>query len=408
MGVHPLGAAGEWGRIRPGERGASGAPGESSRLGLLTLRLVAGAIALCLAACASRPDARVLDPVSAVGGAKQVTVYVATTREPAPGGGAAFTDGRSRKLHYARYVISIPPTHKPGAIEWPKSKPDAAKEFVTVSATPLTETEFLAQTRAAAARSRGPRAGIGVFVHGYNYTFQESLFRLAQMDADADVGGAAVLFAWPSRGSLASYVADKESVTYSRDGLAYVIEALATQPGAENVTLLGHSMGGWLTVEAIRQLRLEGRDRAVARLGDVILAAPDIDIDVFRQQLLVVGRLSPPITLLVSKDDRALSASRFLAGDRDRVGALDIQDPQVQEVARSENLRVVDISQLQSENGTNHDRYAALATIYPQLQSQLEAGSGNAAQQAGIFVLDAAAATLQTPFRAAGAILGQR
>ena len=369
---------------------------------------MAAALGLCLAACASRPDAHVLDPVAATGGARQVTVYVATTREPATGSGTIFTDGRSRGLHYARYVISIPPNHRPGSIEWPKSAPDPSRDFVTASAAPLSEAEFIQQTTAAAARSRGPRRGAGVFVHGYNYTFQESLFRLAQMDADADVGGAAVLFAWPSQGSFTSYVADKESVTYSRDGLAHVIEALAAERGTAGVTLFGHSMGGWLTVEAIRQLRLEGRDRTIARLDDVILAAPDIDVDVFRQQLSVVGRLSPPITLLVSKDDKALTASRFLSGDRGRVGALDIEDPQVQEAVRSENLRVVDISQLQSENGTNHDRYAALAAIYPQLQSQLESRPGNAAQQAGVFILDAAAATLQTPFRAAGAILGQR
>ncbi|MFJ5488048.1 alpha/beta hydrolase [Hansschlegelia beijingensis] len=277
-----------------------------------------------------------------------------------------------------------------------------------MSAAPLSEAEFLSQTAAAAARSRGPRRGVGVFVHGYNYTFQESLFRLAQMDADADVGGAAVLFAWPSQGALTGYVADKEAVTYSRDGLAHVIAALAKNARGGGVTVFGHSMGGWLTVEALRQLRLTGQDRVIARLDDIVLAAPDIDVDVFRQQLIVVGRLSPPITLLVSKDDRALSASRLLSGDRDRIGALDVSDPEVQEVVKSENLRVVDISQLTSENRTNHDRFAAFAAIYPQLQSQLETGSGNAAQKAGIFVLDAAAATLQTPFRAAGAILGQR
>jgi Alpha/beta hydrolase of unknown function (DUF900) len=35
-------------------------------------------------------------------------------------------------------------------------------------------------------------------------------------------------------------------------------------------------MGAWLTVEALRQLRLSGKDRVIERLHHVALAAPDI------------------------------------------------------------------------------------------------------------------------------------
>ena len=36
-------------------------------------------------------------------------------------------------------------------------------------------------------------------------------------------------------------------------------------------------MGGMLTMETLLQLRNEGKDRVIARLGRVVLAAPDID-----------------------------------------------------------------------------------------------------------------------------------
>ncbi|MFJ5489210.1 hypothetical protein ACIKTA_17310, partial [Hansschlegelia beijingensis] len=52
-------------------------------------------------------------------------------------------------------------------------------------------------------------------------------------------------------------------------------------------------------------------------------------------------------------------------------------------VVKSENLRVVDISQLTSENRTNHDRFAAFAAIYPQLQSQLAQADVGVAMQTG-------------------------
>lgn len=70
-------------------------------------------------------------------------------------------------------------------------------------------------------------------------------------------------------------------------------------------------MGGWLVMEALRQLRFEGRNDVLSKL-QVVLAAPDIDADVFRKQIEVVGRLNPPLTILVSKDDRALKASSIL------------------------------------------------------------------------------------------------
>ncbi|MGA0530822.1 alpha/beta hydrolase [Hansschlegelia sp. KR7-227] len=370
--------------------------------------LVAAAATLILGGCAGRPSADVLDPVAPVAGLKLRTIYAASTRTPESGRPTAFTDGRSSAVSYARYVISIPPGHRAGSIEWPKAKADPATSFAVIASTPLSEARFVAETTAAAARARGPRRDVALFVHGYNYNFQESLFRLAQMEADADVGGAAVVFAWPSKAALAGYVADKESVTFSRDGLSRVVTLLTEAPGSGGVTLVGHSMGGWLTMEAIRQLRLQRSDDAVRKLNDVVLAAPDIDVDVFRQQLRVIGRLQRPITLLVSKDDKALAASRLLSGDRGRVGALDVDDPAIHEAARAEGVRVVDISQLASENGSDHDRYTALAAIYPKLQSQLAGGSSAGVSRAGVFILDAAASTISSPFRIAGQALRGR
>ena len=108
---------------------------------------------------------------------------------------------------------------------------------------------------------------------------------------------------------------------------------VADDPAVGDITLFGHSMGGWLVAEALRQLRLSGQDGVIARLDNVVLAAPDIDIDVFRRQVQTIGALTPPMTLLVSPDDRVLRLSERLAGSRRRVGTTDASDPRVQVLA---------------------------------------------------------------------------
>ncbi|MGO8019854.1 alpha/beta hydrolase, partial [Rhizobium leguminosarum] len=76
-----------------------------------------------------------------------------------------------------------------------------------------------------------------------------------------------------------------------------------------------------------------------------------------------------PISLLVSKDDRALVASSFIAGERARVGRLDIDDPVIREAALKERLRVIDITSIQASDGLGHERYASLAKFGAQLAS---------------------------------------
>lgn len=149
-----------------------------------------------------------------------------------------------------------------------------------------------------------------VFVHGYNYNFQEALFRLAQLRADSNLPAVPILFAWPSQAALSGYIADKDSATFSRDNLTQLLIDLTKDRKRGEVMVFAHSMGGWLTTEALRQLKLEGRQDVLDKLT-VVLAAPDIDADVFISQLNLIGKMSPPLTVLVSRDDRALEASTF-------------------------------------------------------------------------------------------------
>ena len=358
----------------------------------LSRPLVLFGLAMMLGGCVSRPTEAVLRPVPVTSAQDhQVTVYVVTTRSPTKDG-IGFSSGKSFETRYMAYTISIPPSHKPGQIEYPGRKPDPQTAFTVVKTQSYSRPAFLAEVKA----RRTPDQDIGVFVHGYNYNFQESLFRLAQITADAHKAQLPVLFAWPSAAEVTGYLADKDSAAFSRDQLAQLLEDLSRSNGSE-VSVLGHSMGGWLTMEALRQMRLAGHDGELNRLL-VVLAAPDIDINLFRMQLKDVGRLNKPIILLVSQDDRALAFSAFLADDQ-RVGAVDINDPRVQAAAKEANVQIVDISDLASDDPANHSRFAELAASYPKLKADSRKAGF---LQAGVFVFNSVGQTLVAPLRIAG------
>jgi esterase/lipase superfamily enzyme len=134
----------------------------------------------------------------------------------------------------------------------------------------------------------------------------------------------------------------------------------------------------------------------------VILAAPDIDIDVFRSQLEVIGPLSPPMTLLVSRDDKALDLSRRIADARQRVGTIDVDDPRVQDGALRAKVQIVDISNLSATDPFNHDRYVSLSTIYRRLADTASRDPGGDLTRAGAFVFNTVGRTLSAPLAAAG------
>ena len=352
-------------------------------------------VLLLLAACSSRPGPDVLNATATPvpPGARVVTVYVATPRARDPQTGL-FLARRADQLNFAEFTISLPPGRANGTIQWPQGEADPARTFATLSQRALTRAEFEARI----APTPGNRRA-GAFIHGFNVNFQEGLFRAAQLSADADMQGKTVLFSWPSAGSVTNYVADRDAVTSSRDGLADVMTMLGRERGERETVILAHSMGAWLTAESLRQMRLTGRGAVLDKL-EVILASPDIDTDVFRTQIDVIGRLKTPVTILVSPDDRALLASSILARNRGRLGAIDVTDPRLVAAAQRYNVQVIDISSISSSDSLNHGRFVALAGRLGDSERDGDT------RKVGAFVLKSAGSILSSPFTLAGEVLG--
>lgn len=249
------------------------------------------------------------------------TVIAVTTRAPAPESppGYLFSGERGEGVRYARLTFSMPPGRTPGALPVNAERPDPTQHIALVSASVLNEASFAAALRQPKRVATTPRHAM-VFVHGYNTTFDAAAVRFVQIVADTHFDGVPVMFSWPSRGNVTDYAYDRASADYSRDALEELLRRLAQSPNIDNITVFAHSMGNWLTMEALRQLTLTGDRRTISKIENVILAAPDVDMDVFRHQTSRLGRLIPDLTVYVSRDDYALRISRRLAGDKIRAG----------------------------------------------------------------------------------------
>jgi esterase/lipase superfamily enzyme len=218
--------------------------------------------------------------------------------------------------------------------------------------------------------ARGRRRAL-IFVHGFNTRFDAAVFRFAQLVHDSNAGLVPILFSWPSRGRVLDYVYDRESTNFSRSDFVELMNKVAASPEVDDVVIMAHSMGAWLTVEALRQEALR-RGRIPAKITDVILASPDLDVDVFERQVAEMGPKRPHITIFVSRNDRALGLSRLIAGRVTRVGAVDLTDAAYRDrLERAAGVVVVDLTGLSDGDSLNHSKFATSPAVVQVLGEQL-------------------------------------
>ena len=268
-------------------------------------------------------------------------MFVVSTRKSESGASseAAVENG----ARFSLQVIGVPPGHEPGRVERPTfGSEDPQKHFVVRNRRGLNETAFFSELASHISGRIGSNRDVLLYVHGFNTSYDEARFRLAQIVDDGRFGGVAALYTWPAAGSLLDYGAAKESATIARDALSTLLHRLSEVPDVGRVHILAHSMGAWLAMEALRENAISGSPDLNGKLGDVMLAAPDIDLNVFRQQL---ARLDPShVFILVASNDRALSLSRTLAGDRQRLGALDPNNPSDRAALEELGVKAYDLS----------------------------------------------------------------
>jgi esterase/lipase superfamily enzyme len=343
--------------------------GPSRLVGLTAALVFAAAVAGCAGSLGDMTGAVVsaggLFAGAPKGPSLPIPMFVASTRRD----DAPAADGEDG-AHFALDIVSVPPGHRAGVIETPTfGGPQEGRDFVLTSERALEPDEFGNAIATSISGRIGSNRDILLYVHGFNTSLQDARFRLAQVVADGRFGGVPVLFTWPSQNSLFSYVSDKERATASRDALEKLMWNLSQVPGIGRIHVLAHSMGTWLAMEALRENAIAGHPDLDGKLGDVMLAAPDIDLAVFQQQMARLGEAAH-VSIFVSAADRALSLSSRLAGDRPRVGALDPHDARDRAELEQLGVKVYDLSSF-ADGFVGHDAYADLPQVVRTIGAQL-------------------------------------
>jgi esterase/lipase superfamily enzyme len=314
----------------------------SRRALLRGLGSVTGALALggcaSVAATGERFDASSLTADS--------TLLVATTRKPVNGGRARpwFGSERAPTMTVARAKLVAP---------------DDSRFSLAAAGLASWRLEGIEPASGEIGNLLAPAGGgpdVLIYVHGFKQTFETAALDAAHLSDGIRFRGQTIAFSWPSKTGLFDYAYDRDSAMWSRDAFEGVLHSVATAPGAGRVHIVAHSMGTMLTLESLRQLYARYGDSAADRIGAVVFAAPDIDMDVFSSAITRIGPLARKITVVTATNDRALALSGKIAGGMTRVGAA--------EKATIERLgvRVIDAS----ESGwgiINHDLFLSNADV---------------------------------------------
>lgn len=324
---------------------------------VLRLFVLLGVISIS-SSCARPPELVGIDnaktPVESVVGASKRKIFMVTTREASEVTGAFYSDERAPELGFASVTVSIPPTHVIGQIERPKRlPPDPRTEFAIIDPVIYdTDEVFISRLNRELAKLAPKDRNVLFFVHGYNNTVSDSLLRIAQFSEDTGFRGVPVLFSWASAARASRYVYDLNSALIARPRILETA-AILRRSNAEGVSLFAHSMGAFLTIEAMVQAELSGEYRKNSgRLDNVMLAAPDIDLDLFKTQLALLDRQNRNIFVFISRDDTALNFARRLSGGVVRAGAATDED------LEGLGVTIIDLSKVDDSSSGTHSKFA--------------------------------------------------
>src|SRR5581483_2394034 len=232
----------------------------------------------------------------------------------------------------------------------------------------LTREEFIARVREQIARSSAFKDQAVVFVHGYNTPFDFALFRTAQMAYDLKFDGAAFLYSWPSGGGVISYNYDRESSEQAEPYLREFIELVVKESGAKSVSLIAHSMGNMPLLRVLQALG-PGLPPGVT-LNQIILAAPDVDRNLFENLAANVKAWGRGVTLYCSNNDLAMAAARRVAGGIPRAGDVPADGPIV-----LAGIDTIDVSETSTDYLTlNHSTYAEKSALLNDIGLLLQTG----------------------------------
>ncbi len=300
-----------------------------------------------------------------------VSLLFATTRELVAADTCQFSGERSQSIYYGKARVHVPPIRCLGTIAAPKrfelfgftiyvQKYNNSKHFRIESCAVVPKDEWLRTINEA------EKDEALVFVHGFNVEFNEALFRCAQIAWDIKYTGIPILYSWASRGNILDYAYDRESALIARRPFVELLQDIA-RGGVSKIHVLAHSMGNFAILDALSQ---HDHVNKPICLGEIVMAAPDIDAHQYTQIAPYVRNGAKGMTLYASSVDKALRLSKRIAGQIPRAGDVSEDGPLL--VA---GVDTIDVTAVGEEIfGLNHGAFAKDRTILSDIMLLLSRG----------------------------------
>lgn len=243
-------------------------------------------------------------------------IWFGTNRKPE---GKGFGSERHDRTTLGRALVHVPATHRFGEIGssfWQRLRRfDFTDDNLRLQQVAARERDaFFAELNAEmhSARESGEAPHALVFLHGFNVSFEEAAIRAAQLGVDLKVPGATAFFSWPSRGKVAAYAADEASIEASEPAITAFLEDFCAHCGAEKVHLIAHSMGNRGLLRALQRIAANAQAHGGVKFGQIFLAAPDVDRDLFLDLARLYPQYAERATLYTSAADKAVHLSAHL------------------------------------------------------------------------------------------------
>ncbi len=250
---------------------------------------------------------------------RAITVYVVTNRNLKQGNTIGCSDdylgvSTDKTVRNIACKINVPKNHSTGEIQIATDNRQSSHDYFKVLSIKSFDQSLLLENL-----KKSQRIPL-VFVHGFNVKFQEAVFRAAQIAYDLKYQGPVVLFSWPA-GSGDGFLDDKllnktykNNAQTAKDSVGVFKDFIdAFYKANIKINLIVHSMGHQVVLPALNQWaqdRANSLDKKI--INEIILNAPDFEINQFEQVAENIKTISKRATLYCSFNDSAMVASEVM------------------------------------------------------------------------------------------------
>lgn len=241
-------------------------------------------------------------------------LWFGTNRRPSADG-KGFTGERHSRTTLGQVTVRVPGAHRfgeTGSSFWSKLKRlDFRDDRLRLHQMVVQDTASFYSGLQTAMQQEGARHAL-FFLHGFNVSFEDAAIRAAQLGCDLAVPGATAFFSWPSRGNVVAYPADEASIEASERAITDFLVEFAAKSGAAKIHVIAHSMGNRGLLRALQRIAANAETRGQVKFGQIFLAAPDVDRDLFLDLARLYPEHSERTTLYASDGDLPVHLSSKL------------------------------------------------------------------------------------------------